>query len=55
MLLPMTTLTACRNASEYATIIDDKLPLVYVIKAKLMEIIENEITNDNFDSMSYCK
>ena len=55
MKLPMTTLTACHIASEYATIILDNLTLVYVMEAKLMEINENEITNDPFDCMSYFK
>ena len=40
MKLPVTTLTTCPYASKYDKIIDDNLPLVYVMKAKLIKIMK---------------
>ena len=51
----MTTLTTCHYTSKYDKIIDDNLPLVYVMKAKLIKITEKVITKDNFDSMPVYK
>ena len=52
MYLPLTNLTAWHNASEYATIIDDNQPLVYVMKAHFIKVKENVLTIDKFDSMA---
>ena len=45
-------LTGCHNTNEFATIIDDNIPLIYVMMAKLIKINENVINKDNFDSKS---